>query len=87
MKYLAKAERFGSLYEELQAALPRGDTTARVRMVRTRPARSGDAATLGDTLGQEEATLVLLDPGELPRSWDAVSPCRPDRENGLSCSP
>ena len=47
-KILSAAERFGSLYAELQAALPRGDMTAGVRTIR----KIESTATLGDTLGQ-----------------------------------
>ena len=64
-------ERFGQLYGEIKTVVPPGRTTAQVRVQRTTrlSARMSDALELQDTIGDEEAVLVVVDPQELPRTW------------------
>ena len=72
--YLSNAERFAKLYGDLQSIVPRGraDTPVRLQRTQKRSPAAGDAATLGDTLGAETDVLVVVDPGELPRTYATV---------------
>ena len=70
--YWTNAKRFGSLYEKLQAVVPRGNKDVPVRVARSRHVESAVAATLGETLGSEEAVLVVVDPAESPRNWATI---------------
>ena len=70
--FWSAAERFGTLYRNLQAIIPRGDGETRVRMQRNRHNDDAVATTLGETLGAEAAVLIIIDPGELPQSWASI---------------
>ena len=65
-------ERFQDLWHNIQ--VPAGTGKLKVRAARRgrARARAGRAAieqTLGETLGEEEAALVIIDPKEMPRNW------------------
>ena len=67
-------ERFGELYGQLQALAPPGCKRTQVRVQRTArlSAAISDTMELQDTIGDEEAVLVVVDPQELPRTWASV---------------
>ena len=64
----SNVERFGILFQHLQAVVPRGSKYTPVRMQRTRRLEDTVAGTLGQTMGAETDVLVMIDPAELPRS-------------------
>jgi hypothetical protein len=70
--YWSNAERFHTLYGQLQAVLPRGAADTPVRVQRNRNVESAVATTIQQTLGSEESVLVVIDPGDLPRHWATV---------------
>ena len=67
-------ERFGELYGEIQTLVPPGCKRAQVRAQRTArlSAAVSDTMELQDTVGDEEAVLVVVDPQELPRTWASL---------------
>ena len=66
-------ERFGLLYQKLQALLPQGDARIPLRVARNRATTDTLEQVIGDTLQDEDAVLVVLDPGEFPKSWAVVN--------------
>ena len=62
-------ERFQDLWHNIQ--VPAGGGTIKVRASR-RKGRAAVEQTLGETLGDEEAALVIIDPREMPRVWAQV---------------
>ena len=60
------------LYQKLQAALPQGDLKTPIRVQRGRPCQQAFEETLGSTLGPDDPALVILDPGDFPKSWAIV---------------
>ena len=71
--FWANVERFGLLYQKLQALLPQGDARVPVRVTRNRVTTDALEQVIGDTLQDEDAVLVVLDPGEFPKSWAVVN--------------
>ena len=71
---MTNLERFGQLYGQIQSLVPPGRKTAQVRVQRTArlSAAISDTMELQDTIGDEEAVLVVVDPQELPRTWASV---------------
>lgn len=70
--FLTSWEQFSDLWHHIQ--VPAGDGKLRVRTTKTR--RRGKAAVehaLNETLGDEEAALVIIDPKEAPSSWAEVA--------------
>ena len=65
-------EKFQNLWKNIQ--VPAGTGKLRVRASRGGRARgrAGVEQTLGETLGEEEAALVIIDPKEMPRTWAEV---------------
>ena len=63
-------ERFQDLWHNIQ--VPAGTGKLRVRAARRGRARAAVEQTLGETLGDEEAALVIIDPKEMPRVWAQV---------------
>ena len=52
---------------------PRGNKEVPVRLLRNRRMDSGSASVLGDTMGSEQAVLVMIDPAEFPKNWTSVN--------------
>ena len=65
----SKLERVGPLWAEVQAQIPQGRSNVPVRIRRNRAMDAAASVTIGETLGSEDAVLVLVDPEDLPRSW------------------
>ena len=67
-------ERFGELYGKIQTLVPPGCKRTQVRVQRTArlSAAVSDTMELQDTVGDEEAVLVVVDPQELPRTWASL---------------
>ena len=63
-------ERFQDLWHNIQ--VPAGTGKIRVRAARTARTRAAVEQTLGETLGDEDAALVIIDPKEMPRVWAQV---------------
>ena len=63
-------ERFQDLWHNIQ--VPAGTGELRVRAARRGRARAAVEQTLGETLGDEDAALVIIDPKEMPRVWAQV---------------
>ena len=71
---MTNLERFGELYKRMQTLIPQCRKDVQVRIQRTRHvcATMSEALELEDTIGDEEAVLVVVDPQELPRTWASV---------------
>ena len=71
---MTKLERFGQLYGQIQTLFPPGRKHTQVRVHRTTrlSAAVSDTMELQDTIGDEQAVLVVVDPQELPRTWASL---------------
>ena len=71
---MTNLERFGDLYAKIQTLIPLGRKDTPVRIVRSPRAAAAvaEAMHLQDTIGSEEAVLVVVDPSELPRTWASL---------------
>ena len=67
---MTNLERFGDLYSKIQMLVSLGRKDTPVRIVRSPRAQAAveESLQLKDTIGAEEAVLVLVDPAELPRT-------------------
>ena len=72
---MTNLERFGALYANIQTLIPLGRKDTPVRIVRSPRAAAAvsEAMQLQDTIGSEEAVLVVVDPSELARTWAMCS--------------
>jgi len=70
--FWANAERFGVLYQRLQAVLPQGNLHTPIRIQRNKAVEGAVGAVVEDTMEGDDAVLVVLDPGEFPSSWAVV---------------
>ncbi len=79
-------ERFQDLWHNIQ--VPAGTGKLRVRARRTARTRAAVEQTLGETLGDEEVALVIIDPKEMPRVWaqvwaaENIGECMPRPDGG-----
>ena len=71
---MTNLERFGALYSKIQTLVPLGRNDTPVRIVRSPRALAAVEESLHskDTIGAEEAVLVLVDPAELPQTWASL---------------
>ena len=71
---MTNLECFGALYDKIQTLVPlkRKDTPVRIVRYPRAAAAVSDAMQLQDTIGSEEAVLVVVDPSELPRTWASL---------------
>ena len=67
-------EKLGDLYSKIQSLVTLGRKDTPVRIVRSprAVAATEESLQLKDTIGAEEAVLVLVDPAELPRTWASL---------------
>ena len=65
-------ERSQDLWHNIQ--VPVGSGAVKVRASRRR-GRAAVEQTLGETLGDEDEALVVIDPREMPRAWAQVCAC------------
>ena len=74
---MTNLERFGQLYGQIQTLVPPGRKHTQVRVQRTTrlSAAMSDTMDLQDTIGDEEAVLVVVDPLEFPCDIGPVSTC------------
>ena len=61
-QYFTNAERFGEMQRNLTALLPQGDFRTPMRIMRNKASTQAVETTIGDTLHDEDAVLVVLDP-------------------------
>ena len=59
------------LRNRLEELVPQGDKRTAMRLWRTQRLTDAVESTIGDTLQQEDAVLVVIDPSEFPKSWNA----------------
>ena len=71
---MTNLEGFGDLHSKIQTFVPLGRKYTPVRIVRSprAVAAAEESLQLKDTIGAEEAVLVLVDPAELPRTWASL---------------
>ena len=71
---MTNLERFGDLYSKIQTLVQlwRRDTPVRIVRSPRAVAAAEESLQLKDTIGAEEAVLVLVDPAELPRTWASL---------------
>ena len=67
---MTNLERFENLHARIQTLVPLGRKDTPVRIVRSprAPAATEESIQLKDTIGAEDAVLVLVGPAELPRT-------------------
>ena len=71
-QYYTNAERFGDLLKTLASTVPQGDLNTPMRLLRTSRVSQAVEHTIGDTLHEESAVLMILDPDQFPSSWAEV---------------
>ena len=71
-QYFTNAERFGIMQRKLSSLLPQGDFSTPMRVMRNKATAEAVESTIGATLNDEDAVLVILDPDQFPTSWATV---------------
>ena len=71
---MTNLERFGALYAKIQTLviLWRKDTPVRIVRSPRAAAAVSEATQLEDTIGSDDAVLVVMDPSEVPCTWASL---------------